>query len=126
MFIFDYIYAQDHSILENSSPYNGESTNIQVELPKLSLRDAAQDNSLSTLSSPAAPSGPLSPPLDPMGSDIGDLHDVPINDDRDSRTANLTKSQSMEEVQYSFFFIQSFKSIYFFTHYFFFSLRTYM
>ena len=64
----------------------------------MSLRDAAQDNSISTLSSPAAPSGPLSPPLDPMGGDIGDLHDVPINDDRDTPTANINTSQSMEEV----------------------------
>ncbi|XP_031780551.1 sorting nexin-2 [Nasonia vitripennis] len=88
---------QDYNIQENTSPYNGEST-IQAELPKLSLRDAVQDNSLSTLSSPAAPSGPLSPPLDPMGGDIGDLHDVPINDDEENPQSNITKSQSMEEV----------------------------
>lgn len=66
-------------------------------MPKLSLKDATQENSLSTLSSPVAPSGPLSPPLDPMGSDIGDLHDVPINDEAEP-PSNITKSQSMEEV----------------------------
>ncbi|XP_014214644.1 sorting nexin-2-like [Copidosoma floridanum] len=87
---------QDHHMQGNNSSYNGEST-MQAELPKLSLRDAIQDNSLSTLSSPAAPSGPLSPPLDPTGTDIGDLHDVPINDDGDIST-NIHKSQSMEEV----------------------------
>lgn len=92
-------FFQDHNVQENTSPYNGES-NIHAELPKLSLRDAIQDNSLSTLSSPAAPSGPLSPPLDPMGGDIGDLHDVPINDDGENPQSNITKSQSMEEVKF--------------------------
>ncbi|XP_058790993.1 sorting nexin-2-like [Phymastichus coffea] len=87
---------QEQNTHENISPFNGES-NIQTNLPKLSLKDATQDNSLSTLSSPAAPSGPLSPPLDPTGSDIGDLHDVPINDEGEP-PSNIIKSQSMEEV----------------------------
>ncbi|XP_076164619.1 sorting nexin 1 isoform X2 [Ptiloglossa arizonensis] len=73
----DIFASADQSQLDDSSPYNGIST-IQAELPKLTLRDAPEENSFSSVSSPAP--GPLSPPLGPMSSDIGDLHDVPIND----------------------------------------------
>ncbi|XP_043503512.1 sorting nexin-2 [Polistes fuscatus] len=86
---------QDQSQLEDSSPYNGIST-LQTELPKLTLRDALEENSFSSVSSP--PPGPLSPPLGPMSSDIGDLHDVPINDNMDTLSTNVIKSQSFEEV----------------------------
>lgn len=87
--------VQDQSQLEDSSPYNGVS-NVQAELPKLTLKDTAEDNSFSSVSSPVP--GPLSPPLGPMGSDIGDLHDVPINDNADPLPTNIMQSQSLEPV----------------------------
>lgn len=79
--------------MEDASPYNGVSK-IQTELPKLSLRDAPEENSFSSMSSPAP--GPLSPPLGPMN--IGDLHDVPINDNSDTLSTNIIHSRSLEEV----------------------------
>ncbi|XP_020283860.1 sorting nexin-2 [Pseudomyrmex gracilis] len=87
--------VQDQSQLEDTSPYNGISK-IQAELPKLSLRDMPDENSFSTVSSPAP--GPLSSPLGPMSSDIGDLHDVPINDNADTLSTNVIHSRSLEEV----------------------------
>lgn len=87
--------SQDQSQLEDSPPYNGVST-LPAELPKLTLRDAMEENSFSSVSSP--PPGPLSPPLGPISSDIGDLHDVPINDNTDMLSTNVIKSQSFEEV----------------------------
>lgn len=75
--------------------YNGIST-VQAELPKLSLRDAPEENSFSSVSSPVP--GPLSPPLEPMNRDIGDLHDVPINDNVDTLSKNIIQSHSIEEV----------------------------
>lgn len=89
------VITQDQSQLEDASPYNGISK-IQTELPKLSLRDMPDENSFSTVSSPAP--GPLSSPLGPMGSDIGDLHDVPINDNADTLSTNVIHSRSLEEV----------------------------
>lgn len=80
------------------SPYNGVSS-IQAELPKLTLRDAPEDNSFSSVSSPVP--GPLSPPLGPMSSDIGDLHDVPINDNAaDLLPANIMQTQSADVVYF--------------------------
>ncbi|XP_072761529.1 sorting nexin-2 [Anoplolepis gracilipes] len=88
--------VQDQShLLEDTSPYNGVSK-VQAELPKLSLRDAPEENSFSSMSSPAP--GPLSPPLGPMNTDIGDLHDVPINDNADTLSTNIIHSRSLEEV----------------------------
>ncbi|XP_076289217.1 sorting nexin 1 [Lasioglossum baleicum] len=87
--------VQDQSQLEDSSPYNGISS-IPAELPKLTLRDAPEENSFSSVSSPVP--GPLSPPLGPMGSDIGDLHDVPINDNADVLPTNIVQNQSVDEV----------------------------
>ncbi|KAH0945191.1 hypothetical protein HN011_006424 [Eciton burchellii] len=83
---------QDQNQLQDASPYNGVSK-IQAELPKLSLRDAPDENSFSSVSSPAP--GPLSPPLGLINTDIGDLHDVPINDNTDT---NIIHSRSLEEV----------------------------
>lgn len=68
---------------------------IAAELPKLQLRDAPEDTSYSTVSSPAP--GPLSSPLG-LPSDIGDLHEVPINDD--ALAQPIKQSQSLEEVNY--------------------------
>lgn len=80
--------------METSSPFNGVSR-AQSELPKLSLRDAVEENSFSTVSSPA-PGGPLSPL---MGNDMDDLQDVPINDNSDDTPPNKhLQSQSLEEV----------------------------
>nr|XP_003705160.1 PREDICTED: sorting nexin-2 [Megachile rotundata]XP_012144937.1 PREDICTED: sorting nexin-2 [Megachile rotundata] len=87
--------VQDQNQLEDSSPYNGVST-IQAELPKLTLRDAPEENSFSSVSSPAP--GPLSSPLGPMSSDIGDLHDVPINDNTDVLSTNAMQTQSVDVV----------------------------
>ncbi|KOC66717.1 Sorting nexin-2 [Habropoda laboriosa] len=87
--------VQDQSQLEDSSPYNGVST-IPAELPKLSLRDAPEENSFSSVSSPAP--GPLSSPLGPMTSDIGDLHDVPINDNVDVLSTSVMQIQSTDVV----------------------------
>ncbi|XP_033228794.1 sorting nexin-2 [Belonocnema kinseyi] len=85
---------QDPSLLETSSPFNGVSR-AQSELPKLSLRDAVEENSFSTVSSPA-PGGPLSPL---MGNDMDDLQDVPINDNSDDTSIHRhLQSQSLEEV----------------------------
>ncbi|KAH0539525.1 sorting nexin-2 isoform X2 [Cotesia glomerata] len=81
---------QDQNPLTNSS-FNGVS--VTAELPKLSLRDAPDDNSYSTVSSPAP--GPLSSPLG-MSEDMGDLHEVPINDEATGQS--LKQSQSLEEV----------------------------
>lgn len=81
--------------MEDASPYNGISK-IQAELPKLSLRDVPEENSFSSMSSPAP--GPLSPPLGPMNTDIGDLHDVPINDTADMLTSSVIQSRSLDEV----------------------------
>jgi len=86
---------QEQNQLEDSSPYNGVSK-VQAELPKLSLRDMPEENSFSSMSSPAP--GPLSPPLGPMNTDIGDLHDVPINDNADTLSTNIIHSRSLEEV----------------------------
>lgn len=83
--------------MEDSSPYNGVST-IQAELPKLTLRDAPEENSFSSVSSPAP--GPLSSPLGPMSSDIGDLHDVPINDNTDVLSTNVMQTQSPDVVYF--------------------------
>ncbi|XP_034943121.1 sorting nexin-2 [Chelonus insularis] len=83
---------QDSSPLMTNSSYNGVST-VTAELPKLLLRDAPEDNSYSTVSSPAP--GPLSSPLG-LPSDIGDLHEVPINNDASPQA--LKPSQSLEEV----------------------------
>lgn len=83
--------------MEVSSPYNGV-TNIHAELPKLSLRDAQEENSFSSVSSPAP--GPLSSPLGPMSSDIGDLHDVPINDNADMHSTNILQSQLSDVVYF--------------------------
>ncbi|KAG5344231.1 SNX2 protein, partial [Acromyrmex heyeri] len=55
-----------------------------------------EENSFSSMSSPAP--GPLSPPLGPMNTDIGDLHDVPINDNADTLSTNIIHSRSLEEV----------------------------
>ncbi|KAG7203267.1 hypothetical protein KM043_010362 [Ampulex compressa] len=85
--------VQDQSQLEDTSPYNGISS-VQAELPKLTLRDATEENSFSSVSSPVP--GPLSPPLGPMSSDIGDLHDVPINDNADVLSPNVMQTQSLE------------------------------
>ena len=79
------------------SPYNGVSS-IQAELPKLTLRDAPEENSFSSVSSPVP--GPLSPPLGPMSGDIGDLHDVPINDNADLLPANVIQTQSVDVVYF--------------------------
>lgn len=84
------ILSQDQNPLTNSS-FNGVS--VTAELPKLSLRDAPDDNSYSTVSSPAP--GPLSSPLG-MSEDLGDLHEVPINDEATGQS--LKQSQSLEEV----------------------------
>lgn len=78
--------------MSTSNSYNGVS-GIQAELPKLSLRDAPEDTSYSTVSSPAP--GHLSSPLC-MPNDINDLHEVPINDD--SLSQSLKQSQSLQEV----------------------------
>lgn len=86
---------QEQNQLEDASPYNGVSK-VQAELPKLSLRDMPEENSFSSMSSPAP--GPLSPPLGPMNTDIGDLHDVPINDNTDTLSTNIIHSRSLEEV----------------------------
>lgn len=87
--------SQEQNQLEDASPYNGVSK-VQTELPKLSLRDMPEENSFSSMSSPAP--GPLSPPLGPMNTDIGDLHDVPINDNADTLSTNIIHSRSLEEV----------------------------
>lgn len=42
--------------------------------------------------------GPLSPPLGPMNTDIGDLHDVPINDNADMLSSSIIQSHSLDEV----------------------------
>ncbi|KAK0178264.1 hypothetical protein PV328_002231 [Microctonus aethiopoides] len=84
---------QEQNPLSTSNSYNGVS-GIQAELPKLSLRDAPEDTSYSTVSSPAP--GHLSSPLC-MPNDINDLHEVPINDD--SLSQSLKQSQSLQEVQ---------------------------
>lgn len=81
--------------MEDTSPYNGVSK-IQAELPKLSLRDAQEENSFSSVSSPVA--GPLSSPLGLITTDIGDLHDVPINDNTDTLSTNVIQSRELEEV----------------------------
>jgi len=72
-------------------------------LPKLSLRDAPDENSFSSVSSPAP--GPLSPPLGLINTDIGDLHDVPINDNTDT---NIIHSRSLEEVYVKLYLIYNF------------------
>lgn len=90
-----FTYSQEQNQLEDASPYNGVSK-VQTELPKLSLRDMPEENSFSSMSSPAP--GPLSPPLGPMNTDIGDLHDVPINDNADTLSTNIIHSRSLEEV----------------------------
>ncbi|KAG6794835.1 sorting nexin-2 [Apis cerana] len=87
--------VQDQSQLEDSPPYNGVST-IQTELPKLTLRDVPEENSFSSVSSPAP--GPLNSPLGPMSTDIGDLHDVPINDNTDILSTNVMQTQSTDMV----------------------------
>ncbi|XP_012262040.2 sorting nexin-2 isoform X2 [Athalia rosae] len=88
--------VQDQHQLNDDSPYNGVSS-IQAELPKLTLRDAAEQNSVSSISSP--PPGPLSPTLDPMGSDLGEMDEVPINDNNDiPPSKSVFQSQSLEEV----------------------------
>lgn len=74
---------------------------MQAELPKLSLRDVPEENSFSSVSSPAP--GPLSPPLGPMNTDIGDLHDVPINDNADMLSSSVIQSRSLEEVNIIYF-----------------------
>lgn len=72
-------------------------SSMQAELPKLTLRDAAEENSVSSISSP--PPGPLSPTMDPVGSDIGELDEVPINDNSDiPPPKSVFQSQSLEEV----------------------------
>lgn len=81
--------------MDDDSPYNGVSS-IQAELPKLTLRDAAEQNSVSSISSP--PPGPLSPNQDLIGSDIGDMDEVPINDNNDITPRSVFQSQSLEEV----------------------------
>lgn len=81
--------------MEDSPPYNGVST-IQTELPKLTLRDVPEENSFSSVSSPAP--GPLNSPLGPMSTDIGDLHDVPINDNTDILSTNVMQTQSTDMV----------------------------
>lgn len=68
---------------------------MTAELPKLSLRDAADDNSLSSVSSPAP--GPLSPPLGSIDN-IGDLQEVPINDTSDIVPVNSQQPEMFEEV----------------------------
>lgn len=73
---------------------------IQAELPKLTLRDAPEENSFSSVSSPAP--GPLSPPLGPMDSDIGDLQDVPINDNADI-LPSVMQTQSIDTVYFRLF-----------------------
>lgn len=77
---------------------------IQAELPKLSLRDVPDENSFSSVSSPIP--GPLSPPLGPMNTDIGDLHDVPINDNADTLSASIIHSRSLEQVYIKLYLIQ--------------------
>ncbi|OAD54617.1 Sorting nexin-2 [Eufriesea mexicana] len=91
--------VQDQSQLEDSSPHNGVSS-IQAELPKLTLRDAPEENSFSSVSSPAP--GPLSSPLGPMSTDIGDLHDVPINDNTDVLSPSVMQTQSSDVVSTDF------------------------
>ncbi|XP_012285320.1 sorting nexin-2 [Orussus abietinus] len=86
---------QEPSQTNENAPYNGLST-IQTDLPKLSLRDATE-NSFSNVSSPIP--GPLSPALGLMGSEIGDLHDVPINDNSDAPLIGALQSHSLNEVQ---------------------------
>jgi len=94
---------QEQNQLEDASPYNGVSK-VQAELPKLSLRDMPEENSFSSMSSPAP--GPLSPPLGPMNTDIGDLHDVPINDNADTLSTNIIHSRSLEEVSVRLCYVQ--------------------
>lgn len=96
--------CQDQSQLEDSPPYNGIST-IQTELPKLTLRDVPEENSFSSVSSPAP--GPLSSPLGPMSTDIGDLHDVPINDNTDILSTNIMQTQSTDMVYFKLLIVNN-------------------
>lgn len=57
-----------------------------------------EENSFSSVSSPVP--GPLSPPLEPINRDIGDLHDIPINDNMDTLSTNIIQSRSTEEVNF--------------------------
>ncbi|XP_015599224.1 sorting nexin-2 isoform X2 [Cephus cinctus] len=86
---------QEPSQLDENSSYNGISTK-HAELPKLTLHDTADDYSVSSISSPVP--GPLSSPSGPIESDIGDLDEVPINDNADTLLSNVMQSQSLEEV----------------------------
>lgn len=90
--------------MEDSPPYNGVST-IQTELPKLTLRDVPEENSFSSVSSPAP--GPLNSPLGPMSTDIGDLHDVPINDNTDILSTNVMQTQSTDMVYFKLLIINN-------------------
>ncbi|XP_015521757.1 sorting nexin-2 isoform X1 [Neodiprion virginianus] len=88
--------VQDHNQLDDDSPYNGIGT-MQAELPKLTLRDAIDQNSGSSISSP--PPGPLSPTTETAGSDIGEMDEVPINDNSDILPPkSVFQSQALEEV----------------------------
>ncbi|XP_066590450.1 sorting nexin-2-like [Prorops nasuta] len=84
---------QDQYQSEDLSPYNGIKS-VQAELPKLTLRDTADDNSFSSVSSPVP--GPLSPQLGPMSDDTDDLQDVPINDNTDVLSTSIRLPPSEE------------------------------
>ena len=77
------------------------------------MRDAVEENSFSTVSSPA-PGGPLSPL---MGDNMDDLQDVPINDSSNDTPINKhLQSQSLEEV------FQKFSNDYYHIYIYFFKL----
>lgn len=60
------------------------------------MNDKTEENSFSSVSSTTP--GPLSPLSGPMGIDIGDLHDVPINDNIDTLSTNATQSNNLDDV----------------------------
>ncbi|XP_011310837.1 sorting nexin-2-like isoform X1 [Fopius arisanus] len=86
---------QEQNPLIGSNSYNGV-TSVQAELPKLTLRDAPEDTSYSTVSSPTP--GPLTSPLGFVPNEIGDLQEVPINDNQSSGGTGGKQVQQMEEI----------------------------
>ena len=71
---------------------------MPTELPKLTLRDATEENSLSGGSNQTP--GPLSPPLIASNDEIGDLHEVPINDIGDQQPSSGLQSNTLDEVKF--------------------------
>lgn len=90
------ILKEQHGESDDAPFFNGVSS-IQKELPPLSLRDAIEENnSVSDISSPVPEL--LNAPLGPIGGDIGDLHEVPINDNAESLPSARLQSQIDEVI----------------------------